>query len=159
MKLLESGVGPFKHNMPSMVRVGRKSSTHSNVHPILANTLANELETVGDGILSENATPSSEALRKVVSSARIVGVTALSAPRSPLLHNENFDVVIVDEAGQITQPAIIGALLAADSFVLVGDHMQLTPLVVSELAIEGSKSHASAELFPYHSQQLMLRPH
>ena len=48
--------------------------------------------------------------------------------------SEHFDVVIVDEAGQISQPAILGVLMAADSFVLVGDHMQLPPLVVSEAA-------------------------
>jgi DNA replication ATP-dependent helicase Dna2 len=43
-------------------------------------------------------------------------------------------VVIVDEAGQISQPTIIGALMAAESFVLVGDHKQLPPLVTSKAA-------------------------
>lgn len=61
-------------------------------------------------------------------------VSALTAPKSPLLAGQHFDVVIVDEAGQISQPAILGALTAADSFVLVGDHMQLPPLVKSEVA-------------------------
>jgi DNA replication ATP-dependent helicase Dna2 len=83
--------------------------------------------------------PSADSLKRTMSSARIVGVTALSIPRSPLLIGEHFDVVIVDEAGQISQPAIIGALISADSFVLVGDHMQLPPLVSSELAEKGGK--------------------
>ena len=48
-------------------------------------------------------------------------------------------MVIVDEAGQISQPAILGAIMAADSFVLVGDHMQLPPLVVSEVADQAGK--------------------
>jgi DNA replication ATP-dependent helicase Dna2 len=74
-----------------------------------------------------------------MNSARIVGVTALTVPRAPLLFKERFDVVIVDEAGQISQPAVIGALMAADTFVLVGDHMQLPPLVVSELAGMGGE--------------------
>jgi DNA replication ATP-dependent helicase Dna2 len=56
-----------------------------------------------------------------------------------LLAREYFDVVIVDEAGQITQPAVIGAMMAANTFVLVGDHMQLPPLVASELAEMGGK--------------------
>jgi len=51
-----------------------------------------------------------------------------------LLIGQKFDLVIVDEAGQISQPAIIGALLAAESFVLVGDHEQLPPLVQSDVA-------------------------
>ena len=66
-------------------------------------------------------------------------VSALSAPRSPLLAGQRFDVVIVDEAGQISQPAVLGALMAADSFVLVGDHLQLPPLVVSEVAEEAGE--------------------
>jgi hypothetical protein len=86
-----------------------------------------------------HSSPSAESLRQVVSSAAVVGATALSAPRSPLLVGEHFDIVIVDEAGQISQPAIIGALLTADSFVLVGDHMQLPPLVSSDLADMGGR--------------------
>lgn len=69
-------------------------------------------------------------------------VTALTAPRSPLLAGQQFDVVIVDEAGQISQPAILGALMAANSFILVGDHMQLPPLVQSEVAEEAGESLA-----------------
>jgi DNA replication ATP-dependent helicase Dna2 len=81
--------------------------------------------------------PSVEYLHKVMSAAKVVGVSALTAPRSPLLAGQHFDVVIVDEAGQISQPAVLGAIMAADSFVLVGDHMQLPPLVISEVAEEG----------------------
>ena len=83
------------------------------------------------------SSPSASFLRRTVDSAKIVGVTALSAPRSAQLLRQHFDVVIVDEAGQINQPAIIGALMAADTFILVGDHMQLPPLVNSELAERG----------------------
>jgi DNA replication ATP-dependent helicase Dna2 len=50
------------------------------------------------------------------------------------LAGQHFDVVIVDEAGQISQPAVLGAIMAADNFILVGDHMQFPPLVVSEVA-------------------------
>ena len=42
-----------------------------------------------------------------------------------------FDVCIVDEASQISQPACLAPLIHADRFVLVGDHKQLPPLVVS----------------------------
>ena len=67
-------------------------------------------------------------------------MSALTAPRSPLLAGQHFDVVIVDEAGQIGQPAVLGAIMAADTFVLVGDHMQLPPLVISEVAEEAGES-------------------
>ncbi len=47
----------------------------------------------------------------------------------------------MDEAGQISQPAVLEAIMAADSFVLVGDHMQLPPLVVLDVAEEAGEWH------------------
>jgi superfamily I DNA and/or RNA helicase len=41
---------------------------------------------------------------------------------------------------RISQPAVLGAIMAADNFVLVGDHMQLHPLVVPEVAKQAGKS-------------------
>ncbi len=49
----------------------------------------------------------------------------------------DFDVAIVDEASQLTVPALLGALRFARRFVLVGDERQLPPLVVSPDAAEG----------------------
>ena len=47
-----------------------------------------------------------------------------------------FDVAIIDEVGQLTVPAILGALRFAKRFILVGDEKQLPPLVLSKEAIE-----------------------
>ena len=134
LKLIKCGVSTDGNNGHALVRVGKKASCHVGVHATLASVVALRLETGLNTQEREHTTPSSEYLRIAMSNARIVGVTALTIPRSSLLFREHFDVVIVDEAGQISQPAIIGTLLAADSFLLVGDHMQLPPLVVSELA-------------------------
>jgi DNA replication ATP-dependent helicase Dna2 len=54
-----------------------------------------------------------------------------------LFRRRTFDVCIVDEASQITLPTILGPLLCARKFVLVGDHFQLPPLVQNRLALEG----------------------
>lgn len=48
---------------------------------------------------------------------------------SPLFSKRQFDVCIVDEASQITLPVCLGPLRFAKTFVLVGDHFQLPPLV------------------------------
>lgn len=135
LKLIDNGVAQTDsfRATPALIRVGLEMCCHPGVHHILASTVAKELE---GGSFDD---PSADYLRRSVQGARVVGITALSIPRSPLLLNEDFDVVIVDEAGQISQPAVIGALLAADSFVLVGDHMQLPPLVKSALAEKGGK--------------------
>jgi len=46
-----------------------------------------------------------------------------------------FDYCIIDEASQVTLPVCLGALqYASQSFVLVGDHHQLPPLVQSDKA-------------------------
>jgi DNA replication ATP-dependent helicase Dna2 len=124
---------------PSLVRVGTKSACHREVLPYLATTLATVHEKALLGSHPGNVEPSAEAFHTIMTAAQIVGVTALSCPRSSLVLSQHFDVVIVDEAGQISQPAIIGPLLSADSFVLVGDHMQLPPLVKSEAALKGGK--------------------
>src|SRR5205807_4914506 len=47
-----------------------------------------------------------------------------------------FDVAVIDEAGQLTVPAILGALRLARRFILVGDEKQLPPLVLSKEAAE-----------------------
>jgi len=55
-----------------------------------------------------------------------------------------FDVAIIDEAGQLTVPAILGALRFAKRFILVGDEKQLPPLVLSK---EASDEGLSESLF------------
>ena len=57
-----------------------------------------------------------------------------------------FDVAIIDEAGQLTIPSILGALRFAKRFILVGDEKQLPPLVLSE---EAAKQGLSESLFGY----------
>ncbi len=47
-----------------------------------------------------------------------------------------FDVAIIDEAGQLTIPAILGALRFTKRFILVGDEKQLPPLVLSKEAAD-----------------------
>ncbi|MGH2494043.1 MAG: AAA domain-containing protein [Ktedonobacteraceae bacterium] len=55
-----------------------------------------------------------------------------------------FDVAIIDEAGQLTMPAMLGALRFAKRFILVGDEKQLPPLVLSK---EAGQAGLSDSLF------------
>jgi len=63
----------------------------------------------------------------------VIGSTCFGIS-SPLIRKKKFDFCIVDEAGQLTQPACIGPISLAKRFVLVGDDRQLPPLVKSEAA-------------------------
>lgn len=80
---------------------------------------------------------STSELQQLAASTPIVGCPCLSAHHPLLATRPPFDVVIVDEAGQITTPAVLPALLRGRSFVLVGDHHQLPPLVLDPRAQAG----------------------
>ena len=64
-----------------------------------------------------------------------------------------FDVAIIDEASQLTVPAILGALRFVKRFILVGDEKQLPPLVMSkEAAEQGLNESLFAQLMRGHPE-------
>jgi DNA replication ATP-dependent helicase Dna2 len=63
-------------------------------------------------------------------SAPVVAATTATCG-SRVLREESFDVAVVDEASQLTEPGTLAAVNLADRFVLVGDHQQLPPVVQS----------------------------
>jgi DNA replication ATP-dependent helicase Dna2 len=69
------------------------------------------------------------ALRKAMNASRIVAATAHRASTAPFLRTHAFDMAIVDEAGQLTEPLTLGLILRARRFVLIGDDRQLPPVV------------------------------
>jgi DNA replication ATP-dependent helicase Dna2 len=50
---------------------------------------------------------------------------------SRVMREQEFDVVLVDEASQLTEPDTLAAINRGERFVLVGDHEQLPPVVRS----------------------------
>ncbi|OMO90149.1 hypothetical protein COLO4_19317 [Corchorus olitorius] len=96
---------------------------------------------------------------------KVVAVTCLGIT-SPFLFGKKFDICIIDEAGQTTLPVSLGPLMFASTFVLVGDHYQLPPLVQSAEARENgmgislfcrlSEAHPQA-ISPLQSQYRMCQ--
>lgn len=66
----------------------------------------------------------------------VVATTCLGI-NHPVFQERAFDYCIVDEASQITLPICAGPIRMAKTFVLVGDHNQLPPVVKNEAAREG----------------------
>ncbi|KAI9912360.1 hypothetical protein PsorP6_005929 [Peronosclerospora sorghi] len=104
-----------------MLRIGHPSQI---IHPIVANFT---LERVAE----REKLASVESLEKMMQTVALVGCTCLSVNSHVLFRTRRFDFCIVDEASQITQPIVLGALRCADTFVLVGDQYQLPPLVTN----------------------------
>ncbi|CAJ2669775.1 unnamed protein product [Trifolium pratense] len=92
-------------------------------------------EEVRGHCLSENNVQTVEDIKIRFEQVKVVAVTCLGIS-SPLLADKRFDVCIMDEAGQTTLPVSLGPLRFASTFVLVGDHYQLPPLVHSTEARE-----------------------
>ena len=68
-------------------------------------------------------------LRNALQQAKIVASTAHRASTIPYLRFRAFEMTIVDEAGQLTEPLTLGLILRARRFVLIGDDRQLPPVV------------------------------
>ncbi|QRV93352.1 DNA replication ATP-dependent helicase Dna2 [Ceratobasidium sp. AG-Ba] len=85
---------------------------------------------------TKNPPETLEALERILLRPPVVATTCLSIEH-PLFARRTFDYCIVDEASQITLPTCVGPLRFAETFVLVGDHFQLPPLVKSKEARRG----------------------
>lgn len=134
----------------SMVRLGRASAVHPAVKGISVN------HAISTGTQDMHRVSH---LRRVLEGAQIVGATCLATASHPVFERRVFDVCIVDEAAQITEPVCLGALRACKSFVLIGDEHQLPPLVQSEAAKQGGLGVSLFErLAQAHPQAVMELP-
>jgi DNA replication ATP-dependent helicase Dna2 len=79
-----------------------------------------------------------------ISTGYVVGATPF-ALQTRRLANVEFDVVLFDEASQITLPLAIMGMLGGDKYVFIGDENQLPPVTMS---FDGEEA-AQASIFSY----------
>ncbi|WIV66725.1 AAA domain-containing protein [Natrialbaceae archaeon AArc-T1-2] len=123
--LLEQGLDTDR-----LVRVG----TESGVRPDMQ---AYRLERTGDP---------DERLAELESAQVVAATTATCGSR--VMKEQAFDVALVDEAAQLTEPGTYAAINLADRFVLVGDHEQLPPVVRAENELAESLFERLVESHP-----------
>ena len=74
-------------------------------------------------------------VRTVLDNASLIFATTSTAG-SEILQGYDFDVVIIDEATQATEPSTLIAIVKGKKVILAGDHKQLPPTVLSMEAKE-----------------------
>jgi DNA replication ATP-dependent helicase Dna2 len=104
------------------LRIGRSFDS-----PELAKRLSDPSEYFSEDLAEKY--PSVHALRRAMDAPRLVAGTAHRACTLPYLRQRRFEMVIVDEAAQLTEPLTLGLTLRGRRFVLVGDDRQLPPVV------------------------------
>ncbi|NIG52492.1 AAA domain-containing protein [Chitinophaga sp. Cy-1792] len=86
-----------------------------------------------------------EAAKQFITSHRVfVGTVATMATRLELLLMMGIpaDVLIADEASQLTEPQLLGLLMPFRKFILIGDQNQLPPVVAQESFFCSTKGEA-----------------
>lgn len=106
----------------SVLRLGAVAKVHPEVRQF--------------AVLGAEPKTSIEELERAYQEPQVVATTCLGINHQ-VFNERIFDYCIVDEASQITLPVCLGPIRMAKTFVLVGDHYQLPPLVQNREAQEG----------------------
>lgn len=140
-----------KEGLHAYVRLGHERSTNAAIRPRLLKPLVEAAmhERAGEDDQAQTGEPPtySDVLRDMLVTTPVVASTTATWSSDKYIPHAargedasltstglQFDVAIIDEAGQLTVPAILGALRFARRFILVGDEKQLPPLVLSREA-------------------------
>ncbi|MCF7876032.1 IGHMBP2 family helicase [Candidatus Bipolaricaulota bacterium] len=86
-----------------------------------------------DGLYERSKELEEAAISEIIEKADVI-CTTNSTAGSSLLEGKNFDVVVIDEATQATEPSCLIPLNKGERAILAGDHKQLPPTILSEEA-------------------------
>ena len=94
-----------------------------------------------------------KAARELISQAEVVCATN-STSGSELMQGHEFELVVIDEATQSTEPGALIPLVKGKKTVLIGDHKQLPPTVLNEEAAEKGLGKSLFErMFELHGKE------
>jgi DNA replication ATP-dependent helicase Dna2 len=125
-----------REGMHNYVRLGHERSVDEVVRPRL-------LQVISRAQTPDGKVGSTLEIREILRLSPVVASTTATWSSDKYMRDSRqskdvallaFDVALIDEAGQLTIPAILGALRFARRFILVGDERQLPPLVLSKEA-------------------------
>ena len=108
------------------VRVGRSKDS-----PELASRLGDRASSCFSEDLAA-ATGSAVRLRQTLDDVGVIAATAHRGSTHPYIRDRSFEMTVIDEASQLTEPLTLGLLMRGKRFVLIGDDCQLPPVVRAE---------------------------
>lgn len=97
--------------------------------------LRQQLRQEGRQLLRDARALEAQAIDRILDQAAVVCAT-LTGLDSEILGQRTFDVAVIDEAAQCTEPVCWLPLLRSRSLVLAGDHCQLPPTILSRAAAD-----------------------
>ncbi len=98
-----------------------------------------------------------QVVQQILDSATVLCSTTTGLD-SEILGQRQFDLAVIDEACQSTEPGCWIPLLRSDRLVLAGDHCQLPPTVVSQQAArEGFNVSLLERLIEHHGESIARR--
>ncbi|HZZ82864.1 MAG TPA: AAA domain-containing protein [Gemmataceae bacterium] len=97
--------------------------------------LRQQLRQEGRALLDDARALETQAIDRILSSATVLCAT-LTGLDSTILGQRQFDLAVIDEAAQCTEPVCWLPLLRSQCLVLAGDHCQLPPTLLSQAALE-----------------------
>jgi superfamily I DNA and/or RNA helicase len=95
-----------------------------------------ELREDAKSLLADARRLEMQAVQSVLGSASVLCATTTGLD-SQILGNRRFDLAVIDEACQSTEPGCWIPILRCDRLILAGDHCQLPPTVLSQEAATG----------------------
>lgn len=94
--------------------------------------------------------------KQSIMQAKVVGATLTKAYLSTILRERTFDTVILDEASMAAVPALwCAAYLAERNIVIVGDFLQLPPIVIADTPM--AKKWLGRDIFDHSGMQRKAR--
>ena len=112
-----------------------------------------ELQNKIDDYFSEVDRLEEKAINELIDEADVVCATN-STSGSELMDKKEFDLVVIDEATQSTEPGALIPIVKAHKAILIGDHKQLPPTVLNQKAAESGLSRSLFErLYEIHGKE------
>lgn len=119
----------------------RKQRTQGRSRERFANARSSKAE--AQGLFDDARKLEKQAVSSILDRAQVICITCTAIDGSPI-YDELFDLALIDEATQATEPVSLIPFLRAKKVVLAGDPFQLPPTILSDRA---SKEGLSKSLF------------